>query len=135
MVLPGSGCCCLGIPSQRFDLASESSTYTGVLSEGGQDSIDLAESARHESCDEWCEDDITCCDETGCDGSSCGQGFGFRAWLAEQRQKRNGPTTPRFHPVPTKPVFTRVDWTQEESELIYGRFGTIEVQAPPELAP
>ncbi len=86
-------------------------------------------------CETVVETDDACCDDAGCDGECCQGGLGIRAWFAEQRQKRNGPPIPRFHPVPTKPVFSRTDWSHSESEVIYGRFGTVEVTSPPNAMP
>ena len=44
-------------------------------------------------------------------------------WVKEKRAAANAPPWPRFHPVPTKPVFESDHAEEATSPEMYGRFG------------
>lgn len=44
-------------------------------------------------------------------------------WVNEKKAAANAPPWPRFHPVPTKPVFEPEQATEAMSPEVYGRFG------------
>lgn len=46
-----------------------------------------------------------------------------RGWVNEKKAAANAPPWPRFHPVPTKPVFESDQAEEAMSPDVYGRFG------------
>jgi len=46
-----------------------------------------------------------------------------RGWVSEKKAEANAPPWPRFHPVPTKPVFEPEQAEEDMSPEVYGRFG------------
>lgn len=127
IVLQVCGCCCLGIPSVRYEDSYHNEPSNWDLS---SQSPDIA-------CDS--------CHCTGCDGecqphlfgpiqqewSGIGSGGGprnrpLRNWMQARLRAKQQPEWPRFHPLPTKPAFSPCAPSGDEQQLTYGRFGKIE---------
>lgn len=47
-------------------------------------------------------------------------------WFEKKRAEANAPPWPRFHPVPTRPVFAPTEGSNPEEPECYGRFGKAE---------
>ena len=50
-------------------------------------------------------------------------GASFRGWIQAKKEEANAPPWPRFHPIPTKPVFEPEGAESSISPEVYGRFG------------
>ena len=46
-----------------------------------------------------------------------------QGWIRKKKEESNPPPWPRFHPVPTKPVFESDEIDSSSTPEIYGRFG------------
>ena len=44
-------------------------------------------------------------------------------WIRRKKEEANPPPWPRFHPVPTRPVFEPTDETEPMDPEMYGQFG------------
>ena len=54
----------------------------------------------------------------------CGAvGTSIRGWIHTKKEEANAPPWPRFHPIPTKPVFEPEGAESSISPEVYGRFG------------
>lgn len=54
----------------------------------------------------------------------CGaMGTSIRGWIHAKKEEANAPPWPRFHPIPTKPVFEPEGAESSISPEVYGRFG------------
>jgi len=47
----------------------------------------------------------------------------IHGWFHKKREEANAPPWPRFHPVPTKPVFEPEEIAEQAAPQVYGRFG------------
>ena len=54
----------------------------------------------------------------------CGAvGSSIRGWIQAKKEEANAPPWPRFHPIPTQPVFEPEGMDSSTSPEVYGRFG------------
>jgi hypothetical protein len=50
-------------------------------------------------------------------------GASVRGWIQEKKDEANAPPWPRFHPLPTRPVFAPESEAESTTPNAYGRFG------------
>lgn len=58
----------------------------------------------------------------------------LRNWVKAKIAQKQAPEWPRFHPLPTHPAFAPAPPMGDESQIIYGRFGKMELAPTPDQA-
>lgn len=125
-----AGCCCLRIPSVRYQSAEIGcDTLPGSCS-----SWSTGSEGSMEGCADTCSHEPHLLEPFGkLVPPVIANWHPFQAWA----ERSNQPEWPRFHPIPHRPALAPPDVCDPEQTLVYGRFGEVQAtyMAPPSPAP